>query len=80
MEVIPQVVIEGWVEGSIGHGRRVLEGYLGVLNAGTAFNENDGMWAFTAINEFLDIFLGGAVKATSTASVMLSPSVRLSHR
>lgn len=43
LEVIPDVVVEGLAHGSQGHGRRVLEGYLGVLNAGTAYNETGRM-------------------------------------
>lgn len=42
LEVIPEVVVEGWALGVNGHGRRVLEGYLGILNAGTAYNESGG--------------------------------------
>jgi hypothetical protein len=41
LEVIPETLVSCWTEGS-GHGNRVLEGYLGVLNAGTKFNEIDG--------------------------------------
>lgn len=44
LEVIPDVVTEGWAQGSSGHGRRVLEGYLGVLSAGTAYNETGGAY------------------------------------
>lgn len=43
LEVIPNVVVESWVDGYAGHGRKVLEGYLGVLNAGTAYGEGGGM-------------------------------------
>ncbi|EKM61169.1 uncharacterized protein PHACADRAFT_247608 [Phanerochaete carnosa HHB-10118-sp] len=42
LELFPGFVIEGWVDGHAGHGRRVLEGYLGVLNAGTAYGEGGG--------------------------------------
>ncbi|KAI0375373.1 hypothetical protein BV20DRAFT_265919 [Pilatotrama ljubarskyi] len=61
LDYIPDVVTEGWTtEGSGSHGRRVLEGYLGILNAGTSFGEGGDT---------------GPVQATSTASVVLSPSV-----
>ncbi|KAK0245760.1 hypothetical protein EDD85DRAFT_1016820 [Armillaria nabsnona] len=39
---IPEPVISGWNQGGDKHGARVLEGYLGLLNAGTKFGENDG--------------------------------------
>ncbi|KAG6819451.1 hypothetical protein H0H93_011800, partial [Arthromyces matolae] len=42
LECIPHEVIAGWNEDSNGHGSRVLEGYLGILNAGTRFGEADG--------------------------------------
>ncbi|KAI0348476.1 hypothetical protein BDW22DRAFT_1424636 [Trametopsis cervina] len=62
LEVIPDVVVEGWAQGSNGHGRRVLEGYLGVLNAGTAYNESGDK---------------NTIQATSTASVVLSSASKL---
>lgn len=43
LELFPDVVVEGWIDGHAGHGRRVLEGYLGILNAGTAYGEGGGM-------------------------------------
>ncbi len=43
LENIPEIVVQGWDEGKAGHGARILEGYLGALNAGTAFNENHGL-------------------------------------
>ncbi|KAK0233154.1 hypothetical protein IW262DRAFT_1476865 [Armillaria fumosa] len=39
---IPEPVISGWNQCGDKHGARVLEGYLGLLNAGTKFGENDG--------------------------------------
>ncbi|KII93209.1 hypothetical protein PLICRDRAFT_101004 [Plicaturopsis crispa FD-325 SS-3] len=42
LDIIPQTVVPGWDGGSGGHGGRVLEGYLGILNAGTKFGESDG--------------------------------------
>ncbi|CAL1695440.1 unnamed protein product [Somion occarium] len=62
LEHIPEIVIEGWARDNSGHGRRVLQGYLGVLSAGTAYG-HDGD--------------SGPVKATSTASVILSPGSKL---
>ncbi|ETW87294.1 hypothetical protein HETIRDRAFT_59338 [Heterobasidion irregulare TC 32-1] len=42
LDLIPEVVVSGWKDGKGGHGRRVLEGYLGILNAGTTFGEGAG--------------------------------------
>ncbi|PFH54547.1 hypothetical protein AMATHDRAFT_135182 [Amanita thiersii Skay4041] len=39
LECIPHHVVAGWNDPTGGHGSRVLEGYLGVLNAGTKYNE-----------------------------------------
>ncbi|TFK91694.1 hypothetical protein K466DRAFT_595903 [Polyporus arcularius HHB13444] len=63
LEYIPDIVTEGWMyPGGGAHGRRVLEGYLGILNAGTTFGEGGDT---------------GPVQATSTASVVLSPASKL---
>ncbi|OCH95802.1 hypothetical protein OBBRIDRAFT_871454 [Obba rivulosa] len=62
LEFIPDVVVEGWTHGISGHGRRVLEGYLGILNAGTLFGEGGDT---------------GPAQATSTASVVLSLGSKL---
>ncbi|KAG6884745.1 hypothetical protein C0993_008535 [Termitomyces sp. T159_Od127] len=62
LEHIPRAVTVGLVEDLNGHGLRVLEGYLGILNAGTKFGEADG-----------------PVQATSTASVVLTPTICLSN-
>lgn len=42
LEHIPELVVEGWASGSSTHGRRILDGYLGLLNAGTAFGGEGG--------------------------------------
>ncbi|KAI1793922.1 hypothetical protein LXA43DRAFT_884849 [Ganoderma leucocontextum] len=63
LEYIPEVVTEGWMHpGGGSHGRRVMEGYLGILNAGTTFGEGGDT---------------GPVQATSTSSVVLSPASKL---
>ncbi|CDO73234.1 hypothetical protein BN946_scf185007.g289 [Trametes cinnabarina] len=63
LEHIPEIVVEGWTQhASSSHGRRVLEGYLGILNAGTSFGEGGDT---------------GPVQATSTASVVLSSASKL---
>jgi pre-rRNA-processing protein IPI1 len=43
LEYIPDEMVAGWTEGHGGHGNRVLEGYLGILNGGTIFGESDGI-------------------------------------
>lgn len=80
LEYIPEVVTEGWMyTGSSSHGRRVLEGYLGILNAGTTFGEGGGMFGFRCgfkLLPHIGIYADtGPVQATSTASVVLSPAV-----
>ncbi|KAG6911904.1 hypothetical protein DXG01_000151 [Tephrocybe rancida] len=50
LEHIPQAVITGWNEDNNGHGARVLEGYLGILNAGTKFGETDGTHYLTYLS------------------------------
>ncbi|PIL31596.1 hypothetical protein GSI_06298 [Ganoderma sinense ZZ0214-1] len=63
LEYIPEVTIEGWMHpGGGSHGSRVMEGYLGILNAGMTFGEGGDT---------------GPVQATSTASVVLSPTSKL---
>ncbi|KAF8216124.1 hypothetical protein K438DRAFT_1800104 [Mycena galopus ATCC 62051] len=60
LEYIPAAVVVGWHQNSGENGSRVLEGYLGILSAGTKFGETDG-----------------PMKATSTASVVLTASSKL---
>ncbi|KAH9966572.1 hypothetical protein BC827DRAFT_1124143 [Russula dissimulans] len=40
LETFPDAVVCGWRDGKAGHGRRILEGYLSILSAGT--NLSDG--------------------------------------
>jgi pre-rRNA-processing protein IPI1 len=42
LECIPDAVIAGWYGNQVGHGSRVLGGYLGILNAGIKYGETDG--------------------------------------
>jgi len=35
LEAFPDAVVCGWRDGKTGHGRRILEGYLSILSAGT---------------------------------------------
>lgn len=43
LECIPDIVTEGWAQNNTSHGRRVLDGYLGVLSAGTAYGHDGGV-------------------------------------
>ena len=78
LEYMPTTVTDGWERPSGTHGRRVLEGYLGVLNAGTAFGESGGPSNERSPRNNWLIYPTdtGPVQATSTASVVLSPAVR----
>ncbi|KAJ6604747.1 hypothetical protein DFH09DRAFT_1123715 [Mycena vulgaris] len=60
LEHIPAATVAGWNGNGTENGSRVLEGYLGILSAGTKFGETDG-----------------PMKATSTASVVLTPASKL---
>ncbi|KAM6498183.1 hypothetical protein JOM56_006131 [Amanita muscaria] len=42
LECIPESVTADWCQVNGGHGNRVLDGYLGILNAGTPYNESEG--------------------------------------
>jgi hypothetical protein len=46
LDILPDVVVAGWTEqGGVQrqvHGGRVLEGYLGIMNAGTSFGDAGG--------------------------------------
>lgn len=42
LEYIPDATVSGWDEENEGHGSRIMKGYLGILNAGTRFGDNDG--------------------------------------
>jgi len=78
LEYIPNAVIAGWNADHNGHGARVLEGYLGILNAGTKFGEGDG-WCSTEVcspDPLIFCLNAGQLQATSTASVVITPAVR----
>ncbi|KAJ7492529.1 hypothetical protein FB451DRAFT_1218647 [Mycena latifolia] len=60
LEYIPEATVAGWNQNGTENGSRVLEGYLGILSAGTKFGETDG-----------------PMKATSTASVVLTSGSKL---
>ena len=43
LERIPEIVVTGWSDTTSAHGARVIDGYLGLLSAGTKFGE-EGQW------------------------------------
>lgn len=45
LQHIPEAVTNGWIEGGDGHGKRVLEAYLGILSAGTAYGGSEGVFS-----------------------------------
>ena len=48
LETFPDLVVCGWKDGKNGHGRRVLDGYLSLLNASTKLGEEGGKCSLTA--------------------------------
>ncbi|KAF8140186.1 hypothetical protein EV363DRAFT_1393099 [Boletus edulis] len=42
LDAVPESVVCGWDESGLGHGMRILEGYLGILSAGTKFGGAEG--------------------------------------
>ncbi|KAG6381242.1 hypothetical protein JVT61DRAFT_5646 [Boletus reticuloceps] len=42
LTAVPESVVCGWDESGLGHGMRILEGYLGILSAGTKFGGAEG--------------------------------------
>ncbi|KAG9314429.1 hypothetical protein JVU11DRAFT_5226 [Chiua virens] len=80
MDAVPESVVGGWNESRLGHGKRILEGYLGILGAGTKFGGAEGLSIL--INDapiYLIAFYlpQEQAQATSTASVILSPQSKL---
>ncbi|KAJ3920675.1 hypothetical protein F5877DRAFT_37627 [Lentinula edodes] len=67
LEYFPEVIVRGWDTANNSSGSRVLEGYLGVLSAGTITGDAEAMYSFRT----------GPPVATSTASVMLIPASKL---
>lgn len=43
LDAVPECVVCGWNESGPGHGKRTLEGYLGILSAGTKFGGAEGL-------------------------------------
>ena len=69
--------MKGWDGDNSGHASRVLEGYLGFLNAGPKFGEIAGMILFINMNTVLIGVEKEIVNETRSASVVLSPAVCL---
>ena len=77
LDLFPDIVVDGWKDGKGGHGRRILEGYLSILSAGTKFGEDGGTDIIpSSLCPTLTITTDtGPPRATSTASVVLSAGV-----
>jgi len=50
LEYIPEIIVSGW-DCNDTHGSRMLEGYLGILNAGTLTGDAEGRCKF--LNDIL---------------------------
>jgi pre-rRNA-processing protein IPI1 len=48
LDMFPDVVVRGWRDGKSGHGRRILEGYLSILGAGTKLGEGGAYRLFSS--------------------------------
>jgi pre-rRNA-processing protein IPI1 len=85
LNIIPETVVAGWTEQDSvqghSHGSRVLEGYLGILNAGTSYGQDWGRPITRACLIHTETRTDtGPVKATSTASVTLSAAVCTTYK
>ena len=78
LDAVPESVVCGWSEPGLGHGKCALEGYLGILSAGTKFGGAEGLLPRIdniLIHLIVSCPCSGAAQATSTTSVVLSPQV-----
>ncbi|KAG8219873.1 hypothetical protein J3R82DRAFT_852 [Butyriboletus roseoflavus] len=80
LDAVPESVVCGWNESGLGHGKRALEGYLGILSAGTKFDGAGGL--SKRIDNILVCLIVSCprpdpAQATFTASVVLSPQSKL---
>ncbi|KAL5533670.1 hypothetical protein ACEPAG_130 [Sanghuangporus baumii] len=76
LELIPEQVVSGfwgnWVGGTrAGHGRKLLDGYLGLLNVGTRFSEDEGKGVGTSSSTT-------GLPMQSTTSINLSTAAKTS--
>ncbi|KAH0838365.1 hypothetical protein J3R83DRAFT_6645 [Lanmaoa asiatica] len=74
LDAVPESVVCGWNESGHGHGKRALEGYLGILSAGIKFGGAEGPSARIAI-----IPIRLIVPCQSKLVVLQSLSSFLSH-
>ncbi|KIJ68364.1 hypothetical protein HYDPIDRAFT_36848 [Hydnomerulius pinastri MD-312] len=88
LDIVPESVVVGWNEANSGHGKRVLEGYLGILSAGTKFGGAEGKAQATStasvvlspqsklvVMRSLSSFLSHAVDPQSLTSGSSSPDL-----
>lgn len=78
LDTVPESVVCGWNETGFAHGKRALEGYLGILNVGTKFNGAEGLLSrldYILVCPMMSHPYSGTAQATCTTSVVLSPQV-----
>lgn len=46
LEYIPKSIVLGWDNQRISHGNKILKGYLGLLNVGSKFDQDNGISNF----------------------------------
>ncbi|KAF9069120.1 hypothetical protein BDP27DRAFT_1294272 [Rhodocollybia butyracea] len=82
LEYFPEIIVSGWDTANNSHGSRVLEGYLGVLSAGTITGDDEGPPVATStasvmltpasklvVLQSLSRFLKAATESRSAASI-----------
>lgn len=76
LDAVPESVVCGWNESGLGHGKRILEGYLGLLSAGIKFGGAEGL-STRIVNILLHLIAPCPRSGTAHAitSVVLSPQV-----
>ncbi|KIJ21676.1 hypothetical protein PAXINDRAFT_5824 [Paxillus involutus ATCC 200175] len=88
--IVPETVVDGWDESRPGHGKRALEGYLGILSAGTKLGGAEGTAQATStasvvlspqsklvVLRSLSSFLGHAIDPQCLASGLSGTDVGL---
>jgi pre-rRNA-processing protein IPI1 len=77
LETFPDLVICGWRDGKNGHGRRVLDGYLSILNVSTKLGE-EGDLSFTPALSIAGVVLSTAVRGLIFPHIFLLTTSSLS--
>lgn len=75
LEYMPQAIVDGWPFVGTGHGTRVMDGFLGILNVGTRSSDARGILNhLRSLNPSQRAILG-PTHTTATTSVTLSSTV-----